>query len=356
MCRRCGAKEPKYFNGNICRRCIHLRSMPLEEEGIKANAELSFKFSLTPEQSRVSKELLELVNAGHSVYLEAVCGAGKTEMCLELLQHLLESNLRVAWAVPRRQVVLELSDRFKSYFPLIKVVSVCGGFTNDVLGDLIVCTTHQLFRYPQYFDVLILDEPDAFPYAGNEMLEFMAHNAVRGPIVYLSATMEHPSNIKKISLSLRPSNHLLPVPKKVNLLIIIASLYKWRKESVLVFVPSIKMARKISILLMSPMICSQTKNKETIIEKFRKEGGFLVTTTVLERGVTFSDCFVVVIQADHDVFTVSSLVQIAGRVGRGMNPKKGEVLFNGYRESVQECILDIEKHNLIASCVLKTMK
>ena len=330
--------------------------MPLEDEGIKADASLSFKFALTPEQSRVSKELVSLVDAGHSVYLEAVCGAGKTEMCLELVQHLLESNLKVAWAVPRRQVVLELSDRFRTYFPKIKVVSVCGGFTDDIMGDLIVCTTHQLFRYPHYFDVLILDEPDAFPYAGDEMLEFITHNAVRGPIVYLSATMEHASDVKKLSLSLRPSNHLLPVPKMVNIFVILFSLYKWRKESVLIFVPSIKMARKISILLFSPMICSSTANKEEIISKFRETGGFLITTTVLERGVTFIDCFVLVLQADHSVFSVSSLIQIAGRVGRGMNPKKGEVLFNGYQESVRACILDIEKHNRIASSVLKTMK
>ena len=37
---------------------------------------------------------------------------------------------------------------------------VCGGHTEVTDGDLIICTTHQLYRYYRAFDLLILDEPD----------------------------------------------------------------------------------------------------------------------------------------------------------------------------------------------------
>jgi competence protein ComFA len=42
----------------------------------------------------------------------------------------------------------------------------------------------------------------------------------------------------------------------------------------------------------------------------------LLTTMILERGVTFERISVIVLGADHPVFTKSSLVQIAGRADR----------------------------------------
>ena len=43
------------------------------------------------------------------------------------------------------------------YFPKAKVIAVCGGHTAQTDGDLIICTTHQLYRYFHAFDLLILD-------------------------------------------------------------------------------------------------------------------------------------------------------------------------------------------------------
>lgn len=40
---------------------------------------------------------------------------------------------------------------------------------------------------------------------------------------------------------------------------------------------------------------------------------FFFTTTILERGVTIDEVAVVVVAAQHKVFTKSALVQIAGR-------------------------------------------
>ncbi|MCT0151332.1 helicase-related protein [Fructilactobacillus fructivorans] len=54
---------------------------------------------------------------------------------------------------------------------------------------------------------------------------------------------------------------------------------------------------------------------------------FLITTTILERGVTFPDIDVMVLGADDPVFSTSSLVQIAGRVGRKKTRPTGNVDF-----------------------------
>ena len=56
----------------------------------------------------------------------------------------------------------------------------------------------------------------------------------------------------------------------------------------------------------------------------------LVTTTLLERGLTFPDLDVLVLYADQSaIFSTETLVQIAGRVGRSASSPSGEVLMIG---------------------------
>jgi GntR family transcriptional regulator/MocR family aminotransferase len=50
-----------------------------------------------------------------------------------------------------------------------------------------VLTTHQLYRYEKYFDVIIIDEVDAFPFKGNKLLETFLYRACKGNIVYMSS-------------------------------------------------------------------------------------------------------------------------------------------------------------------------
>src|SRR5690625_1721828 len=102
------------------------------------------------------------------------------------------------------------------------------------------------------------------------------------------------------------------------------------------------MTEKIKILISNFLLDSniiQSKDKvqsvssvdhlrEEKIEQFRKKRLFcLITTTILERGVTFPSVDVVVIRAHHDVFDEQALVQIAGRAGRSINDPNGNVIF-----------------------------
>ena len=62
------------------------------------------------------------------------------------------------------------------------------------------------------------------------------------------------------------------------------------------------------------------------VESMRQENiQYLVTTTILERGVTFPGIDVIIFGAEEDTFTENALVQIAGRVGRSKERPTGLV-------------------------------
>lgn len=367
ICDYCGADEERYFFQGSCRRCLPFRNKHLNQKKSKfLNIDFEMPFKLTIFQENVVDRLGQELKS--DVFLEAVCGAGKTEMCLPMLVYALNHGLSCGWTVPRREIVLELSDRLRKYFPNLKIVSVCQGYTLDIEGDLVIATTHQLYRYKSYFDLLILDEPDAFPYAGNQMLKKFVENSIKneGKIIYLSATKDATMHekiernlVQHIELPIRPNLKLLPVPiwrlSIFYFLFFLIDLYKHRQEQSLIFVPTRKMARKLSFILCSPHITSETENKEIIISRFRnKKFRKLVTTTVLERGVTFEEVFGFVVCADHPVFNEASLIQISGRVQRGIKASKGECFFysKGKSLSIQQCIKTISEANNTAHSVM----
>ena len=84
--------------------------------------------------------------------------------------------------------MVELLPRLQEAFPSKKVVAVYGGNTSSLKGDIILLTTHQLYRYKNYFDLLIIDETDAFPFSGNELLNDLFFRSLRGTYLMMSAT------------------------------------------------------------------------------------------------------------------------------------------------------------------------
>ena len=71
---------------------------------------------------------------------------------------------------------------------------------------------------------------------------------------------------------------------------------------------------------------------------------FLVTTTILERGVTFPGVDVCVVNAHEEEFSREVLVQIAGRVGRTAECPTGEVVYfhNGKTKAMVQAVREIE--------------
>lgn len=363
-CERCLNDNDSFFYEGVCRRCLLFACDNEADYEIAGNVEPVLDLELTPFQKEISDQLCLGEN---DAFVEAVCGAGKTEICLELVRQALLARKKVGWAIPRRQVVLELAERLQDYFPDIRVTKVCQGYTDDIWGDLIVCTTHQLFRYTAVFDLLILDEPDAFPFAGNKFLQGMAKTSCSGRTIYLSATRDdfidkllEEARLDHFTLSIRPSYKALAVPKLrqgfFNKISLVLDIYHHRHDKCLIFAPTLKKARQLGRLLCCPVLTSQSKDKEKILSHFRaQEAGRLVATSILERGITFYDLVVMVTDADHHLLVLSTLIQMSGRVFRGMNPQKGACYFYCLEktQAITGCITSLKQANHSVSFALK---
>ncbi len=379
-CKRCGnhdenrfAYDP-YHKNWYCRNCIAFGRMnegePLKIKKYPAKAHdcpYELKYPLTLPQQKAVKEIRRYQEAGRDVLVYAACGAGKTELVMDSIQRYLRMGKKVGFAISRRQVVLEIQERMAQAFPTIQVIAVCEGYTEIVDGDLIICTMHQLYRYAQAFDLLIMDEIDAFPYRGNTLLEVIAESACKGRRLYLTATPDEAllAQVKQGSLAMvelfqRPHAHPLVVPQIVHTLPLFQLLYLWhfliqkKKEGtqVLVFVPTISLAKSCHNLLklkfQSAVLTSKSEDKERIIAAFHERRyDLLVCTTVLERGITIKGVDVIVLYSDHEVFSEASLIQIIGRVGRSIEQPsgKGVLLCTRITSDIQRCVRAIKAMN-----------
>ncbi len=292
--------------------------------------------------------------------LWAVTGAGKTEMLFPLIEHVRSQGGRVLVATPRRDVVLELAPRLRKAFPDETLVALYGGSEERWRnGGITLATTHQVLRFVHVFDLVVIDELDAFPFHGDPMLAYAAERcrAAGGRTVYLSATppKELQSLVRKGRLScakvpVRYHRHPLPVPmllrtnslseclRKKRLPDVL--LRKWRISlqrgaQVFIFVPEIAFAQPLAALLRVafPGIAvgatsSQDEERSGKVLSFRAADlRMLVTTTILERGVTVPRSDVYILDADSGLFDEASLVQMAGRAGRSADDPTGKVVF-----------------------------
>ena len=359
ICPICGNADTKYIgfrNGKpYCRKCITFRGQEaIGDFRQSESADYALHYELSDDQKRLSKELVNNFTHGIDSLVHAVCGSGKTEIVLEVISYAIKHNLKVGFAVPRRDVIRELYLRFKTIFENNKVVSVYGGHTLFLEGDLICLTTHQLFRYPGYFDLLILDEIDAFPYNGSDVLEAFFKRAVRGHYILLSATpskeviASFSANEKRIlNLNKRFHNHPLPVPRfsihfgVMRYYHLIQELRRFlaKNKPIFVFSPTIDACEQTFDVVRlffknTDFVHSKCPDRNERIDKFRKGiTKILVTTAVLERGVTVKDLQVIIFGADHPLYTSAALIQISGRVGRKKDAPTGEVVFIAKRET-----------------------
>lgn len=353
VCRRCGESNEKYIgykNGQpYCRRCIRFqgeKAVLLKPKEID-NA-LEIKYSLTKEQRRISTRVIKNYIEGTSTLIKAVCGAGKTELVYGVINYALSKGHSVGFAIPRRDVVIELAERIQEAFPKCKVTSVYGGHHDLLSGDIVVLTTHQIFRYEDYFDLLVMDEVDAFPFYDDPMLFKFSEDATRRTLVMMSATPDdslinyfgQPKH-EILELNTRYHHHELPVPEiviktamfKFEFLRQKLNSYRILKKPVLVFVPTIKIGEQLykTLKVTNPggnYVHSKRRGRGTIIQEFKQgKYNYLVTTAVLERGVTIKNLQVIIYDADHEVYTKAALIQISGRVGRKYDAPTGQIIY-----------------------------
>lgn len=313
----------------------------------------------------------------------AVTGAGKTEMTFPLVDYMIQQQGRVLIATPRRDVVLELAPRISRAFPAQTVTVLYGGSEQRWQeGQIVIATTHQLLRYGAAFDLVIIDEIDAFPYEGNPMLQYAAGQVCLpyGKYVYLSATPSKElqkqiqyGTLAHAKVPARFHGHPLPVPHWLRM----APFSYWRKKnsippSLLIklrhsiernaqifwFVPRIDWITDMVTLIQHhfPHLAvagtsSQDAYRAEKVMAFRdRHIRLLVTTTILERGVTVPQSDVYIIEANHSVYRTAALIQMAGRAGRSKEDPTGQVIFAATERtaSQQEAIRQIRYMNKAA--------
>ncbi|WP_026575908.1 DEAD/DEAH box helicase [Bacillus sp. UNC438CL73TsuS30] len=381
ICARCGNKDPQWFArfpcarcGEICLYCRHCIMMGRISEctpligwnGPPPEIKLPGKImewqgKLSAGQQAASDKVVEAIEQNHELLVWAVCGAGKTEVLFHGIETALASSKRVCIATPRTDVVLELTPRLQAAFPSIDVASLYGGSKDRHLyAPLTIATTHQLLRFYHAFDTLILDEVDAFPYTVEESLQHAAVLA-RKPVsamIYLTATPNQKwqkecrqGKRAYTTIPARFHRHPLPVPqfvwcgnwqKTLHNNKLPANVLQWIKHRIesnkqsLIFFPHIPLMEKALPILrrFAPNIeavhAEDPERKEKVQKMRAKEIPLLLTTTILERGVTFPNIDVAVVGAEDDIFTESALVQIAGRAGRSAAHPTGVVTFFHY--------------------------
>lgn len=380
-CARCGNKDPQQFAsfpcsrcGEICLYCRHCLMMgristctPLlgwngpVPDTVYPTKILEWKGTLSEGQLVASNHVVEAIRQNQEHLVWAVCGAGKTEVLFAGIEAALTSKKRICIATPRTDVVLELTPRLKAAFPAITVASLYGGSEDRHLyAPLTIATTHQLLRFYQAFDTIILDEVDAFPYTVEESLQHAAVHARKptAAMIYLTATpnekWQRECRSGKRAYTTIPARfhrHPLPVPefvwcgnwqKKLQKNKLPQDVIRWihnrikTNKQTLIFFPHIPLMEKAlpTLRQFDPTIQAvhaedpERKNK---VQKMRKKDiPLLLTTTILERGVTFPNIDVAVIGAEDPIFTESALVQIAGRAGRSKDHPDGVVTFFHY--------------------------
>ena len=389
-CNRCGQAVDKErhqlpIGAYYCRSCLILGRVRSDEELYyfpqeefpKADV-LKWQGRLTDYQAKISQGLVEAVAKRKDSLVHAVTGAGKTEMIYQVVAQVIDQGGAVCLASPRIDVCLELYRRLKIDFACD--ISLLHGESEAYFhSPLVIATTHQLLKFYRAFDLLIVDEVDAFPYVDNPMLYHAVHQAVKeqGTKIFLTATSTDEldkrvskGELSRLSLPRRFHGNPLIVPRKVwlenfqkylNQKKLVPKLEQFVKKQrktgfpLLIFASEIKRGQEFAEVLQNNFpnekvgfVASTTENRLDIVEKFRqKDITILVTTTILERGVTFPCVDVFVVEANHCLFSRSALVQIAGRVGRSMERPTGELIFfhDGTTMAIEKAIKEIREMN-----------
>lgn len=326
---------------------------------------------LTDQQAACAQMVQQKFATHQRHLLWAVTGAGKTEMLFPGIAWALAHGLRVGLASPRVDVCLELAPRLQAAFADAEIAVLHGREPAPYrYCQLTVCTTHQLLRFRAAFDVLIIDEVDAFPFAANPRLHYAVNQAVKpqGALLYLTATpsRELLTTVRRGQLTisylpLRFHQHLLPtisvslypnwwpgmqrgrLPRQ---LIRLLRRYHQNQQRFLIFVPRISQLASVQAAVQQVVpgmsgetVYSTDPQRLEKVQRMRAQKlQYLITTTILERGVTFPGIDVIVLGADDTIFSTAALVQIAGRVGRSAQRPTGLVWFicSSYGRNVRQ--------------------
>ena len=338
-----------------CRHCITMGRMDsvhkvtltkTEHQCSEGNYELSFV--LSPQQQYASTRIVNALHEKESLLLHAVTGAGKTEMMFEAISVARKKGYNVAVVSPRVDVVVEVSQRICKTFKNENIDVLHQASQQKFNGHFIIATVHQLYRFKNHFDVIFIDEVDAFPLSMDPNLMQCISSAARNEktLIYMTATPP------KRLLSAFSQENIITLPARFHRFPLVVPTFKYlrvkfrRQQRYLIkHLKKQVQAQRTTLLFFSNIeemkcfyetyqplfdalcfVYSEDPERLSKVQALR-DGRYKVvlTTTILERGFTmpYLDVWVM----DSHKHTASALIQIAGRVGRKAICPDGTVQF-----------------------------
>ncbi|MGE5398732.1 MAG: DEAD/DEAH box helicase family protein [Chitinophagales bacterium] len=294
------------------------------------------------------------------------CGAGRPEVVFGAVREVLKRGGRVLFGVPRKDILEDLVLRLERAFPGVNVDTRYGKARSHRRGsDIILASAHQAMKYYKNFDLVILDESDAFPYRANPILINALRRAKKndGKLIYLTPTPA-PSvysrvqrgEVKLVMIPVRHHGYPLSVPKVVAESQLIAdnkvseTIFQLVRESleedqapILIIVPDSNYSQIIGpwleerlkglnwpVLKEKPVVYTSSRDPNrdrTVAAYFRGDHNILVTTSLTSRGDRAPNSHVIVVGADNEIFDEGCLIQLASRIGWSDAYPNGKVWF-----------------------------
>lgn len=367
QCLRCGNRDKylfyKYYSSyegteiTYCLHCILLgRSDSLhplygyETKRKSESIDYTLDFELNDIQKRASVRLVAAIKNKHNLMLYAVTGAGKTEITFEGIKYARQHGLNVAFVSPRIDVVKEVYLRLTDAFKGVRIDLMYSGVKSVFSHMFTVCTVHQLFNCINHYDVIIIDEVDAFPLPEEPLLMETIKRAAAddASIILMTATptremKELAGKENIVTIARRYHGFDLAVPNIVwhntnkymkknkippRLIQLVDNIIREQRK-VLIFFPDIAMMKSLATVMktkysrLESVYSGDAERYEKVQMMRDGELDILLTTTILERGVTFLYLDVIVVDAHR--FDSASLIQICGRVGRKPTDPTGNI-------------------------------
>ncbi len=324
---------PNCINCYYCLKCAHISIFKICQD-VENNFNYSFKqvtyqlnYQLTPNQLQLSNNIIAKINTTN-LFINATCGAGKTEIVYAVVKNFINERKRVCFVTPRIEVTTELYYRFNRAFN--EQFGIITGELKIGVGAMLFLTSNQLINFKDFFDLIIVDEVDAFPLANDQVLKQAIYNACteKGKLIFMSATpLKIDKSFTVLSLNERYHQKRIPVPEYLKLNTSIDELTakgKW-----LVFFPTIKCLNEMlekskssRIIVCHSKISNRLNQLDSLANRF-----VIYSTAILERGITLANVNVIVYDATHPNFTKSTLIQICGRVGRVLPYYDGTIYY-----------------------------
>lgn len=387
-CKQCETRVQQHFytyysdclNQAIvyCRNCITLGKMDNHHQIYitstshkKSAACYQLPFDLSEQQQYASELIVTALMKRQSLLLYAVTGAGKTEMIFEAIHQARRQGLNVAIVSPRIDVIIEVSLRIQTAFKNEQIDVLYQGQKQLYDGHFVIATVHQLMRFKQHFDFIIVDEVDAFPLSMDSTLMSViaAAQSDASSSIYMTATPTQYllNQFNKAHIIRLPARfHQYPLPEPIFKYLRISShkkQFKFFKQltqqiqnqrCTLVFFYNIEMMENIYQVYRNDIenlviVYSQDRCRMDKVADIRSgRYNVIFTTTILERGFTMANLDVIVV--DSHKFSDSALIQIAGRVGRKKESPQGLVLYyhQGISMNMIKAQSAIKQMNLLA--------